>query len=179
MVRLLRKMLLLGNEGVGKTSLVNRFVHNSFKKGYSKTIGTEFLRKTLTFEDNDTIIELLVWDLAGDEYWKKLRASFYLQSRGAFLVFDVTTPQSLMDLINWHHEVTTVLDYSIPFIVLANKIDLESNIDAKLLSKFKQKADFDIIYTSAKTSENVNDAFHSLGKLMIQDFLLKKNTRKS
>lgn len=173
-IKLTWKMIVIGQERVGKTSVIHRFVHESFKERYSETVGTDLFQTSLQLEDN-VLIDLMIWDLGGQDYWRRLRSNFYQQSRGGFLVFDVNEPSSFTALAEWHKEATDSLNHPIPFIALGNKSDLENRISQEMLDEFKATYNFPIYLTSAKTGENVSQAFHELCKLMYQSYK-EKNT---
>jgi small GTP-binding protein len=163
------KIVVLGDQGVGKTSLISRFVNNSFKERYSETVGTDLFQKVITI-DQDNMMNLMIWDLGGQDYWKKIRNKFYQQSRGGFIVYDVTNPETMDNINEWYKEAMESISYDIPFIILANKSDLDSNITDNMFNRFKKTVKFPIVFTSAKMGENVDIAFEKLTRMMIKQF---------
>mmetsp|Transcript_28428 Transcript_28428/g.44042 ORF Transcript_28428/g.44042 Transcript_28428/m.44042 type:complete len:154 (-) Transcript_28428:349-810(-) len=123
----LLKVILLGDSGVGKTSLMDRYVHKKWAAQYKATIGADFLTKEV--EVDDRLATLQIWDTAGQERFQSLGNSFYRGADCCILVFDVTDRKSFEQLETWRSEF--ILQANIgdadkfPFILLANKIDLE------------------------------------------------------
>ena len=167
------KALMLGAPSVGKTSLVYRFVDNSFKKDYSATIGAQFLTKKVEFTPdtpNDDIAQINIWDIGGSSNFIDLRTTFYTGASGALLIFDLTREKTLEELNKWHSEMTQVITKEIPIVIIGNKVDLlKKKKSAKIRSKakaFAKKKKSIYIETSAKTGENVENVFFDLTRLM-------------
>ena len=182
---LIFKLVLIGDGGVGKTSLKNRFLFNQFTTNYSMTISADFATKdvVLTFpERNKTYkIKYLISDLAGQDRFESVRALFYSGAKGALAVFDLTRRESLYNLEKWIKELITNAG-RVPFIVIGNKADLcdDSGFDcvrnleiATFLGKIEEKYDFRIrfIKTSAKYGTNVARAFEIIGKLIVEEHI--------
>ncbi|MHA1940304.1 MAG: Rab family GTPase [Candidatus Hodarchaeales archaeon] len=175
----LYKICLLGDGGVGKTSLRERFLGKGFQSGYILTIGADFAVQNLTIEDIQ--YKFQIWDLAGQQRFSAVRALYYKGSHGAILVFDQTRLDSLYNLDNWKEELFSNVGRKIPYIILGNKSDLPGAIDQEEIEKFITKSQsepqdipFDIKYlkTSAKSGLNVTEAFEELG-LTIKNFIEK------
>jgi small GTP-binding protein len=179
-VALLVKISLCGDGGVGKTSLRNRYLGRGFESDYVPTIGTDFVSKQVIlnhgFEPKK--IRFQIWDLAGQPTFRSVRALYYKHAVGAFLVYDITRPDTLFSLDKWMNELSKHSGSSdISVIVLGNKSDLQDESQDRVKSEEARKyisgeliAEFDninenVIYfeTSAKTGENVREAFHELG----------------
>ena len=163
------KVILAGEGAVGKTTLINRFVTGSFNTDYKATIGVAIFSKLLQFNDN--IISLQIWDLAGQQLFRKFRTRFFANAKGALLVFDLTVPSTLDRLDNWIEDIKEVTD-KIPFILIGNKVDLTElqSITQEDISNFlaNHVDDITIHYlTSALTGENVEQAFLDLVTNMI------------
>ena len=120
------KVVLLGQGGVGKTSLVRRYVKNTFSSDYKQTIGSNFLLKTLQLNKTTRML-IQIWDLSGQDSFRTVRAQYYLYSRGAILVFDLTRPDTLYKLDNWYMDLLQRTG-KIPLILVGNKSDLEDEI---------------------------------------------------
>jgi len=175
----LYKICLLGDGGVGKTSLRERFLGKGFQSGYILTIGADFAVQDIVV--NDEQVKFQIWDLAGQQRFSAVRALYYKGSHGAILVFDRTRPESLYNLENWKKELFTNVGREIPYIILGNKSDLPNSVDDGELDRFIQKSQTEItdipykifyLNTSAKSGLNVQDAFESLGKV-IRDYIRK------
>lgn len=122
---LLLKVILLGDGGVGKSSLMNRYVTNKFDSQAFHTIGVEFLNRDL--EVDGRFVTLQIWDTAGQERFKSLRTPFYRGADCCLLTFSVDDRQSFENLSNWQKEFIYYADVKdpehFPFVVLGNKID--------------------------------------------------------
>ncbi|MFW9904309.1 MAG: Rab family GTPase [Candidatus Thorarchaeota archaeon] len=177
---LIAKITLCGDGGVGKTSLRNSYLGRGFDTDYVPTIGTDFVSKQviLTHGSEPKKIRFQIWDLAGQPTFRSVRALYFKYAVGAFLVYDITRPDTLFSLDKWMNELSKHSGSSdISVIVLGNKSDLqnESNdrvkseearryISRELIVKF-DNINENVAYfeTSAKTGENVNETFYELG----------------
>ncbi|MFX0030441.1 MAG: Rab family GTPase [Candidatus Hermodarchaeota archaeon] len=168
------KIIVVGDPTVGKTSLVLRYTDNAFRRSYVSTLGVHVSNKIFKTEDS-TIIQLVLWDVGGQERFKLMRQQFYQGSDAIFLVFDLTNPESFGNIPIWYADIikyiTTPAEEITGFII-GNKKDLENR---KITSEGAQKlADqFNLKYfeTSALSGENVDYAFTTLAKLLYQSRL--------
>ena len=172
---IIKKVCLIGNSGVGKTSLIKRFILDIFDDKYLKTLGTKVSRKDLTIdypEKNLKInLTMMIWDIMGQETFRTiLQDSYFFGAGGCLAVCDSTKPDSLSDLDKWVGSLYETAG-KVPVIFLANKSDLEDSVEVKekMLKKFAGKYNASYLYTSAKTGDNVEKAFLELGKLVISD----------
>lgn len=125
MTQVSKKVCLLGEFAVGKTSLVRRFVYDAFDDKYISTIGVKVSRKTVVVPHEDEPIELnmMLWDLAGSEQFSRVRASYFRGAAGAVLVCDVTRTETLEGLLSYAQDLTRVCPKAC-FVVAGNKSDL-------------------------------------------------------
>lgn len=166
------KILLLGDAAVGKTSLVQRFVHNRFAKSYLMTIGMEPSEKFVELE-NGTVIALSIWDLAGQERFRFIRHTFYKGAKAALLVFDLTRSSTLENIVKWDKEFTNHCGKDALKILVGNKSDLQDQIavsDKECQSMNEQIGSKYYIPTSALTGEHVNDAFMYIAKQLFEKY---------
>ncbi len=170
------KILLLGAPAVGKTSILYRFVKNKFSHDYITTIGINYLTKEINL-DEKYYAKLVIWDVAGQEKFKFLRKSYYEGTNGALLIFDLTSLNSYEDLKQWLSEMFEIMHKKIPFIIIGNKLDLVKDINRAIdldnVKDFAENQDSIYIETSAKTGENIEEAFTKLTQLII-----KQNSKK-
>jgi small GTP-binding protein len=163
-------MLLLGNEGVGKTSIRRRYLGQGFDHAYQTTVGVDFAVRHLLTDTHQYIIQ--VWDVAGQDAYAKFRAQYYRGAHGVLLVIDVSKLQTLESLDKWLQEMIRNLGKYLPMMLIGNKSDLreggEHCIDPGLieiyLDSMREKIGFDIQYveTSALANINIELAFSNL-----------------
>jgi small GTP-binding protein len=119
------KLCVLGDGGVGKTSMVLRYCENSFKENYIMTIGSNFSTKQVDLDQYPNyIVKLQIWDLAGQKHFSFVRPPFYRGSTALIYVFDLTRRSSFQNLLDWKAEAEKVLGDDKPTVLVGNKIDL-------------------------------------------------------
>jgi small GTP-binding protein len=158
------KIVILGDAAVGKTSLINRFVENSFSEDYRATLGANIVRKDVNL--NNTKVRLIMWDLAGQEKYQVVRSMYFQGCQGALLVYDVTR-YSTFDSINskWLRDFKKYVKKEGVYILIGNKSDL-TNQRTVTVERGKEIANkikaSHFIETSAKMGENIEEAFSLL-----------------
>jgi small GTP-binding protein len=159
------KVIIVGPSAVGKTSLLNRFVHNQFALKYKLTIGVDFLTKTMEYQPSK-FVKLHIWDIGGQERFKFLHRSFYEGASGALIVFDLSRERTFSGMKTWLSEMQSIMKKKIPKVIIGNKSDLIPEIgqiiDRSAFEEYAQNQDCFYIETSAKTGENVGKAFLEL-----------------
>ncbi|TFG28976.1 GTP-binding protein [Candidatus Thorarchaeota archaeon] len=153
------KIVFLGEGAVGKTSLVGRFVYDSFEGDYLATIGTDIHLKMVQVED--TLVKLVIWDIAGQDNFAQLRRAYYMNASGAFFVFDTTRSETITRIDEWINALRAVTG-DIPLVLLENKVDLESAISKNAKDEVISKHNVKLIPTSAKEDTNVEEAFKEM-----------------
>ncbi|KAG2456318.1 RAB38 protein, partial [Polypterus senegalus] len=122
----LYKILVIGDLGVGKTSIIKRSVHQNYSPNYRATIGVDFALKVLNW-DADTVVRLQLWDIAGQERFGNMTRVYYREAIGAFIVFDITRPSTFEAVMKWKEDLDSKLTLSngtnVPAVLLANKCD--------------------------------------------------------
>ncbi|XP_039497714.1 ras-related protein Rab-18 [Drosophila santomea] len=152
------KLLVIGESGVGKSSLIRRFVENKFTENHDVTIGMDFKSKVMNVDGIDYKVAL--WDTAGAERFRSLTPSFYRKALGAIVVYDISNRDSLVKLEAWLAELASYSDNpNIAIIVVGNKIDQERVVDREEGRKFARKHRALFIETSAKCDQFVSDVF--------------------
>jgi small GTP-binding protein len=158
-----KKVLLVGNFGVGKTSLIKRFVLNEFSEDYISTIGVRVSSKTLIVNDQE--VKLLIWDVAGVKDNEKVPKAYFLGASAAMYVFDLSREETYLNLENQLNSVKELSGLS-NLIIVGNKKDLVSQ---EKIEEIKNIVSVDIdLITSAKENDNVEDAFISLTQLSLK-----------
>lgn len=168
------KICLIGDVGVGKTSLIRRYVLDVFDDKYIATIGTKVTKKEIEVKDPRTgapqKIMLLVWDIMGQPSFREvLREAYFYGAEGALAVCDVTSKESLGELRYWVKAMSATTG-KIPIVFLGNKCDLreETRVPYQDLDVFAKKHDSPALLTSAKTGYNVEQAFITLVDKLLQ-----------
>lgn len=182
----LYKILVIGDLGTGKTSIIKRYVHSFFSQNYRATIGVDFALKVLNWDEN-TVIRLQLWDIAGQERMGNMTRVYYKEAVGAFIVFDVTRPATFDSVANWKSDLDSKVvlpDGSpIPCVLLANKCDQPKeglvNYPNKMNEYCHQNGFTAWFETSAKIDKNIDEAAKALvEKILLMDSLINANTNK-
>lgn len=172
--KVLLKVIILGDSGVGKTALMNQYVNKRFSSAYKATIGADFLTKEVMIDDK--LVTLQIWDTAGQERFQSLGVAFYRGADVCILVYDVTNPKSFENLDSWREEFLVQASppdmENFPFVVLGNKVDREHDRrvpKAKAQQWCKSKAATPLRYfeTSAKEAVQVEAAFQEAAQLAL------------
>ena len=178
------KIVLLGDGAVGKTTLAKRYIGEEAEKIYLMTIGVEFHSKIVEVSIGKFKfkLNLMIWDIGGQERWYELRPSFYLGSSGAILVYDVARFSTYRNIEAWADEFVKKVGVK-PMVLVGNKIDLRDKVpslkleDGHILSsRLKEKYGIEVPYleTSALYGINVEKPFEELVKLIVKFFLSKQ-----
>ncbi|MEM8640282.1 MAG: Rab family GTPase [Cyanobacteria bacterium P01_G01_bin.54] len=167
-----KKVCLVGDFSVGKTSLIRRFVDNQFSDEYLSTVGVKLSRKLVELPVADLAVELLIWDIEGQTQFKAIAPSYLQGAKGAIIVGDVKRPDTLEHLSN-HLDLFFKINPKGRAIVALNKADLVTpDTSQKLLENYTFNADYPQVLatytTSAKTGQDVNAIFHELALAITQ-----------
>ena len=166
--KVLLKVIILGDSGVGKTSLMNQYVNEKFSNQYNATIGSNFLTKDVIV--NDQLVTMQIWDTAGQERFQSLGVAFYRGADCCVLTYDVTAPASFISLEGWKDEFLIQSSPkdpdNFPFVVLGNKVDLENrSIPSQRAQQWcHNNNNISYFETSAKEAVNVELAFQTIAK---------------
>ncbi|XP_073528792.1 ras-related protein Rab-32 [Phyllobates terribilis] len=163
------KVLVIGELGVGKTSIIKRYVHQLFSQHYRATIGVDFALKVINW-DSKTLVRLQLWDIAGQERFGNMTRVYYKEAVGAFVVFDVTRGSTFEAITKWKSDLDSKVHLPnggpIPAILLANKCDQKRENSAHSPSQMdhfcKENGFVAWFETSAKDNVNIDEASRCL-----------------
>lgn len=167
--RFIKKMCILGDPSVGKTSLVLKYVKQSFSPEYLSTIGAVAYKKEI--EIKNASVYLVIWDIAGQETFDAVRLAYFKGAEGAFVVCDSLRENTYNHIEDWISSLYRV-QKGVPIIFLANKIDLleedKSNYIKEKMRLISENYKTEYFLTSAKEGTNVENAFLLLAKKMVK-----------
>jgi small GTP-binding protein len=159
------KVVFVGDPAVGKTSLVARHVRSSFRENYIPSLGANITSNDYLIDNY--AVTLLIWDIAGQEIFSSVREKYYAGAKAAFVVYDVTRPETLNGTKVWTDDVKKFVSPDIPLILVGNKTDLERKVAKRDGEIFARKLNAQFIETSAKTGENVPEAFREIAETLV------------
>ena len=169
------KMILIGDSGVGKTNILNRYVNNTFSETTKSTVGVEL--GTKVEEYNNTKIKVQIWDTAGQERYKSITKTYYKGAKGAFIVYDITNKDTFKNVDKWIQDLREFGEDDAAILIVGNKSDLEEKREVTT-EEVKKKAEiYKMAYceTSALKSKNIDYAFQTLIKLVAEKMEKNKN----
>ncbi|XP_036621736.1 ras-related protein Rab-32 [Trichosurus vulpecula] len=162
------KVLVIGELGVGKTSIIKRYVHQLFSQHYRATIGVDFALKVLNW-DSKTLVRLQLWDIAGQERFGNMTRVYYKEAVGAFVVFDISRGSTFEAVLKWKNDLDSKVQLPngvpIPTVLLANKCDQnkDSGHSPSQMDQFCKENGFTGWFeTSAKDNINIDEAVRFL-----------------
>ncbi|KAF8939619.1 hypothetical protein BGZ47_008112 [Haplosporangium gracile] len=160
------KLVFLGEQSVGKTSLITRFMYDTFDNTYQATIGIDFLSKTMYLEDRT--VRLQLWDTAGQERFRSLIPSYIRDSSVAVVVYDITNRNSFMNTAKWIDDVRAERGTDVIIVLVGNKTDLNEKRQVTAEEGEKKAKEFNIMFieTSAKAGHNVKTLFRKIAQAL-------------
>ena len=165
------KLILIGSSGVGKSSILQRYIQKLFNAEYTCTIGVDFFMKTINIRDKS--IKLQLWDTAGTEKFKSITTGYYRGANAAFVVFDLTSKSSFDSVSDW---IENYYKYSNPdsekhVILIGNKSDLKENreVTQEQIDNFTLNNKIKYFETSAKNGENIEECFYFIAEKLMND----------
>jgi small GTP-binding protein len=160
--KMIFKIILIGDSGVGKTNLLSRYINGTFSDSTKSTVGVELACKIV--EINSTKIKIQIWDTAGQERYKSITKSYFKGAKGALIIYDISIKQSFDNINKWIDDLKEFGDDSTCILLVGNKCDLD-NIRQVSIDEVKKKAEqykVGFCETSAKTGKDVDVAFQKL-----------------
>lgn len=164
--RMKYKIVFLGDQSVGKTSMIHRFIYDSFDESYQATIGIDFMSQKMYVEDK--IIILNLWDTAGQERFKSLIPSYIKDSAVAIVCYDISNKKSFENVEKWIEDARALRDDDVLLILAGNKADLADRrqVTEEEGQEYADKKNLLFFETSAKTGSNIKTLFNELAKKM-------------
>ncbi|KAJ4463034.1 putative Ras-related protein Rab-7A [Paratrimastix pyriformis] len=168
------KVIFLGDQSVGKTSLLNQFIQKRFQKKYKATLGSDFFVKEVRV--GETTVVMQIWDTAGQERFRSLGSSYFRGADLCCLVYDVTVGKSFDDLDNWKEEFLLQAmppdPERFPFFVIANKVDLPDDqrmvTSSRATEWIRRRPNFHHVEASAKSGDGVDQAFLQMATVALE-----------
>ncbi|KAL7007248.1 GTPase Ryh1 [Cystobasidiomycetes sp. EMM_F5] len=160
------KLVFLGEQSVGKTSLITRFMYDTFDNTYQATIGIDFLSKTMYLEDRT--VRLQLWDTAGQERFRSLIPSYIRDSSVAVVVYDITNRQSFINTTKWVDDVRAERGNDVIIVLVGNKTDLNDKRQVTPEEAEKKSKELNVMFieTSAKAGHNVKTLFRRIAQAL-------------
>ncbi|KAJ3636353.1 hypothetical protein Zmor_004521 [Zophobas morio] len=160
------KLVFLGEQSAGKTSLISRYMYDTFDEAYQATIGIDFLSKTMYF--NDKTLRLQLWDTAGQERFRSLIPSYIRDSSVAVIVYDITNRNSFEQTTKWIEDVRQERSNDAIIMLVGNKTDLAGKRVIGVDEGEKKAASANVMFieTSAKTGQNVRELFRQVASAL-------------
>ena len=153
------KLIVVGNQGTGKSSILNRFVNETFDENYQATIGLDFHSKNITIHDQD--VRLIIYDTAGQEKFRSLIPMYIREAQIILFIYDISDKESFDSIPKWIQQVNDVINKEVVFALIGNKLDLESNrkVTFEEGKKLAEKNNYVFQEVSAKTGDNFEKLF--------------------
>ncbi|KAJ1529143.1 hypothetical protein ONE63_005952 [Megalurothrips usitatus] len=171
---LLFKLLLIGDSGVGKTSILFRFSDDAFTSTFISTIGIDFKIKTVELRGKK--IKLQIWDTAGQERFHTITTSYYRGAMGIMLVYDVTDERSFENIVKWLRNIDEHANEDVEKMILGNKCDIDSKraVNKDRGEAIAREYGVPFLETSAKANTNIDKAFNDLATAILDKFAGKE-----
>ncbi|CAF1248153.1 unnamed protein product [Rotaria sp. Silwood1] len=175
------KILIIGESSVGKSSLMTRFVDDTFQSAFVSTIGVDFKVRTLMIDEHPCQVQ--IWDTAGQERFRVITTTYYRDASGVLIVYDVTNAESFSRIRRWIEEINKYCDENIPKVLIGNKDDIVPLNDT-LINKevstieagnYAHEMNLPFFETSAKDNKNVTEAFYAITRLALHQRLQRPN----
>lgn len=176
------KVVILGHTGVGKTSMVYRYIRGQFVGNTTATIGAAFMKKDVQINGWNVVLQ--IWDTAGQERFRSMAPMYYRNAHAAILVYDATSPESFEKVAGWVSELQLHANNDILMILCANKSDLrdsapENCVNAQEASNYAKEIGAVHFHTSAKTGKGIDEVFSHVAKRLLDNELAKQRSDKS
>lgn len=175
---LIYKLVIIGDSGVGKTGIMNRYLHNTFNEHSKSTIGVEFGTKKTTIDNS--VIRAQIWDTAGQEKYKSITSAYYKGAKAAVIVYDITNKLSFSNIDKWIGDIKANADKNIILLICGNKCDLGDKRVIGLDEALEKSSNNNLILfeTSAKTGYNIDEVFDLISASVYKEYKQMINEEK-
>jgi len=169
------KIVVLGQQGVGKSSVIVRYLEGTFSKNLNPTIGASFFTCKTVLDDYR--IKLQIWDTAGQERFRAMAPLYYRTANAAFIMYDITSEESFQDVKNWVKELRRNSDRKTAICIMGNKADLhlEREVDTEVAKNYAASIHASHFETSAATGKGISAGFCQISRQLIANFEESKN----
>eukprot|EP01084_Bolivina_argentea_P024267 45235_1 len=164
------KFTIIGDSGVGKSCLMMRFADDTFNESFITTIGVDFRFRTINVDDK--IVKLQIWDTAGQEKFKTITSSYYRNAHAVMIVYDVSDRKSFNNIDQWLSDIEKFCPSKVCKMIIGNKCDIDPadrEITIQHANQYAQNLNISYIETSAKTADNVENAFYQMVQQLIKN----------
>ena len=161
------KVIFIGDGATGKTSLIAKHAHSSFKENYIPTVCANV--SAMSYQIDETSAKLAVWDIAGQEGFKNVRTQYYDGAAAVFVVYDVTRSKTFQDVRVWLEDVLKFVSKPFLITLIGNKIDLAREVKKEDGEKLAKEIGAEYLETSAKTGENVEAVFSAIAQRLVAE----------
>ncbi|CAD8165217.1 unnamed protein product [Paramecium octaurelia] len=169
------KVVLLGVSGVGKSSLLYRFVENDFQEKGQPTLGAAFQSKTILIDGK--ALKFQIWDTAGQEKYKAILPLYYRDAKVALLVYDVNDLQSFEGVKEWFQQLQDQGPIDQIRVIIGNKCDLEQNVSDNMAEELARQYNANFFKTSCKENLGVQETFIQIGERVFKEQLIEENRK--
>jgi small GTP-binding protein len=160
------KVVFLGDAAVGKTSIVARHVTSCFNQDIAPSLGANLTSRDYNVAGQP--VTLLIWDIAAQEAFSRVRQQYYNGAKALFLVYDVTRPGTFEDVMVWLDDFNKTVKRRVPTVLVGNKVDLPAAVPSASGEKLAHDIGASFVETSAKTGQNVEDLFEKIVSLLVK-----------
>lgn len=161
------KLLIIGDSGVGKSSLLLRFADNMFSGNYITTIGVDFKIRKINVDGE--MVKLQIWDTAGQERFRTITSTYYRGTHGVIVVYDVTSADTFVNVKRWLHEIDQNCDEVVRILVGNKDDDPERKVvEREDALKFAEQMGIQVFETSAKDNKNVEEVFNAITHMVLR-----------
>ena len=165
------KLILVGDGRVGKTSIINKYLYNTFNENEPMTINSCFLEKKMII--NEKTFKFALWDTAGQEKFNSVTPVYYRDAKGVILVYDITNARSFERVQKWIEEVRSY-NKECEIVICGNKVDIketyEDGVDKDKAKEYVKNKGIEHFYTSAKTGEGLEEVFDYVAKKVVDNY---------